>query len=55
MFSIVTHRGDIFPVPLKGDIIAVRSQKHSQALDTGEYCVYIFIVIFLGVQKDAKS
>jgi len=26
MSSIVTHGGDIFPVPLKGDIIAVRSQ-----------------------------
>jgi hypothetical protein len=46
MFSIVTHRGNI---------IAVRSHKATRALDTGEYCVYIFIVIFLGVQKDAKS
>jgi uncharacterized protein YgbK (DUF1537 family) len=33
MFSIVTYRGDIFPVPLKGDIIAVRSQGGDTAME----------------------
>jgi hypothetical protein len=33
MFAILTHGGDIFPVPLKGDIIPVRSQEATRDLD----------------------
>jgi len=50
MVVILTHRGDIFPVPLKGDIIPVRSQSTRLQVD-GEISFAIMLDAHFGVPQ----